>query len=172
MRARESAKAEPVARLTLLGEVESYGAQSSPSPSERWQLHAGQQYWLEIGRFRPASGDSLPVYQATSLPFALHPEAPPDDVQAPPVWFVAPALVLVGLTVGLGVATAVFDLASERTVAVEVVARDVAAYQALIDEILERRIGVKRYFTFVVTKPVKSAAPPLALLRANGADES
>ena len=48
----------------------------------------------------------------------------------------------------------------------EVVARDVAAYQALIDDILDRRIGVKRYFTFVVTKPVKSAAPPLALLRA------
>lgn len=54
----------------------------------------------------------------------------------------------------------------------EVVARDVTAYQALIDEILERRIGVKRYFTFVVTKPVKSAAPPLALLRANGAQPS
>src|SRR3546814_10363968 len=34
----------------------------------------------------------------------------------------------------------------------EVVARDVSAYQALIDDILERRIGVKRYFTFVVTK--------------------
>jgi len=47
----------------------------------------------------------------------------------------------------------------------EVVARDVAAYQALIDDILERRIGVKRYFTFVVTKPVKDAPPPLALLR-------
>ncbi|MEQ8357668.1 MAG: Lrp/AsnC family transcriptional regulator [Kiloniellaceae bacterium] len=47
----------------------------------------------------------------------------------------------------------------------EVVAGDVTAYQALIDEILESGIGVKRYFTFVVTKPVKSAPPPLALLR-------
>jgi Lrp/AsnC family transcriptional regulator of ectoine degradation len=54
----------------------------------------------------------------------------------------------------------------------EVVARDVTAYQALIDDILERRIGVKRYFTFVVTKPVKSAPPPLGLLRANGAEET
>jgi len=47
----------------------------------------------------------------------------------------------------------------------EVITSDVAAYQALIDDILERRIGVKRYFTFVVTKPVKDAPPPLALLR-------
>jgi Lrp/AsnC family transcriptional regulator, regulator of ectoine-degradation genes len=54
----------------------------------------------------------------------------------------------------------------------EIVARDVAAYQALVDDILERRIGVKRYFTFVVTKPVKSVPPPLDLLRANGAGES
>src|SRR3546814_18091071 len=54
----------------------------------------------------------------------------------------------------------------------EVVARDVSAYQALIDDILERRIGVKRYFTFVVTKPVKSAPPPPGLLRVAGADDS
>jgi Lrp/AsnC family transcriptional regulator of ectoine degradation len=47
----------------------------------------------------------------------------------------------------------------------EIVASDVTAYQVLIDDILERRIGVKRYFTFVVTKPVKSAQPPLELLR-------
>lgn len=50
----------------------------------------------------------------------------------------------------------------------EVVAHDVAAYQSLIDDILERRIGVKRYFTFVVTKPVKSVPPPLELLREDG----
>ncbi len=49
---------------------------------------------------------------------------------------------------------------------IEVLERDVTAYQALIDRILESRIGVKRYFTFVVTKPVKDAPPPLALLRA------
>lgn len=47
----------------------------------------------------------------------------------------------------------------------EVVAGDVHAYQTLIDNILESGIGVKRYFTFVVTKPVKDAPPPLALLR-------
>jgi len=54
----------------------------------------------------------------------------------------------------------------------EVVARDVAGYQTLVDDILERRIGVKRYFTFVVTKPVKSAQPPLDLLRENDTEES
>jgi len=47
----------------------------------------------------------------------------------------------------------------------EVVARDVAAYQPLNADILERRIGVKRHFTFEVTQPVKDAPPPLALLR-------
>jgi Lrp/AsnC family transcriptional regulator of ectoine degradation len=51
---------------------------------------------------------------------------------------------------------------------IEIVARDVAAYQDLIDEILESKIGVKRYFTFVVTKPVKESPPPLELLRGNG----
>lgn len=36
-----------------------------------------------------------------------------------------------------------------------VVAGDVAAYQALIDDLLAREIGISRYFTFVVTKTVK-----------------
>jgi Lrp/AsnC family transcriptional regulator of ectoine degradation len=54
----------------------------------------------------------------------------------------------------------------------DVVARDVVAYQRLIDNILASSIGVKRYFTFVVTKPVKSAPPPLDLLHRKGADEN
>lgn len=52
----------------------------------------------------------------------------------------------------------------------EIVARDVAGYQKLIDEILESRVGVKRYFTFIVTKQVKAAPLPLELLRSNGAE--
>ncbi len=36
-----------------------------------------------------------------------------------------------------------------------VVARDVAAYQALLDHLLYLEIGISRYFTFVVTKTVK-----------------
>jgi Lrp/AsnC family transcriptional regulator of ectoine degradation len=44
----------------------------------------------------------------------------------------------------------------------EVVAPDVAAYQALMDSLLERRAGVKRYFSYIVTKRVKDAPPPVA----------
>ena len=36
-----------------------------------------------------------------------------------------------------------------------VVARDVAAYQALLDHLLSLEIGISRYFSFVVTKTVK-----------------
>ncbi len=46
----------------------------------------------------------------------------------------------------------------------QVVTRDVAEYQALADGWLAARIGVRRYFTYVVTKPVKSGPPPLAPL--------
>jgi Lrp/AsnC family transcriptional regulator, regulator of ectoine-degradation genes len=41
------------------------------------------------------------------------------------------------------------------------VVRDVDAYQALMDHLLEREIGIDRYFGYIVTKPVKSEAPPL-----------
>lgn len=50
----------------------------------------------------------------------------------------------------------------------EIVSRDITAYQDLIDDILESKVGVKRYYTFVVTKPVKEAPPPLELLRGDG----
>lgn len=47
----------------------------------------------------------------------------------------------------------------------QVVARDIDAYQRLIDAMLDARIGLARYFTYVVTKPVKGPAlPPLELL--------
>jgi len=36
-----------------------------------------------------------------------------------------------------------------------VVARDVAAYQEIMDRLLAEEIGINRYFTFVVTKTVK-----------------
>jgi len=38
----------------------------------------------------------------------------------------------------------------------KVVASDVPAYQSLIDDLLNQVIGVERYFTYVVTKVVKS----------------
>lgn len=46
----------------------------------------------------------------------------------------------------------------------QVITRDVASYQGLMDTLLESRAGVKRYFSYIVTKDVKSAAPPLAAL--------
>lgn len=38
---------------------------------------------------------------------------------------------------------------------VKVVARDIDAYQRLVDALLEREIGIDRYFTYIVTKTVK-----------------
>lgn len=49
----------------------------------------------------------------------------------------------------------------------QVVTKDIDAYQRLIDDILETKIGLARYFTYVVTKPVKnSTIPPLDILLA------
>ncbi|WP_101066936.1 Lrp/AsnC family transcriptional regulator [Roseovarius salinarum] len=47
----------------------------------------------------------------------------------------------------------------------QIVTTDIDAYQRLIDHLLESRIGLARYFTYIVTKRVKGpVAPPLALL--------
>lgn len=47
----------------------------------------------------------------------------------------------------------------------QVVTRNVASYQRLIDRLLESDAGVKRYYTYVVTKEVKGAAGfPIDLL--------
>lgn len=40
----------------------------------------------------------------------------------------------------------------------KVVARDIDAYQRLIDDLLEREIGIDRYFTYIVTRTVKDDA--------------
>lgn len=39
----------------------------------------------------------------------------------------------------------------------QIVARDIEAYQAVMDAILDADVGLARYFTYVVTKDVKSA---------------
>ncbi len=47
----------------------------------------------------------------------------------------------------------------------QVVTKDIDAYQRLMDRMLEERIGLSRYFTYIVTKPVKNfGLPPLDLL--------
>jgi Lrp/AsnC family transcriptional regulator of ectoine degradation len=50
----------------------------------------------------------------------------------------------------------------------KVVARDIDAYQRLVDDLLERQIGIDRYFTYIVTRTVKDepGAPLDALLGA------
>lgn len=54
---------------------------------------------------------------------------------------------------------------------VNVVTSSIDSYQRLIDGLLEANIGLKRYFTYIVTKEVKSAPPPLeALLAARQTD--
>ncbi|WP_120499158.1 Lrp/AsnC family transcriptional regulator [Roseovarius sp. EL26] len=54
----------------------------------------------------------------------------------------------------------------------QIVTRDIDAYQRLIDEMLDARIGLARYYTYVVTKPVKgSGLPPISLI-ATGKDET
>ena len=42
-----------------------------------------------------------------------------------------------------------------------VLARDIDAYQRLMDRLLIAEIGIRRYFTYVVTKRVKSTPPDL-----------
>ena len=47
----------------------------------------------------------------------------------------------------------------------KIMARDIDAYQRLIDALLDREIGIDRYFTYIVTKTVKDeVALPVAEL--------
>lgn len=41
----------------------------------------------------------------------------------------------------------------------KIVARDIDAYQRLVDGLLEREIGIDRYFTYIVTRTVKDNEP-------------
>jgi len=40
------------------------------------------------------------------------------------------------------------------------ICKDVGSYQNLVDDMLKAEIGLKRYYTYVVTKPVKNAPTP------------
>lgn len=42
-----------------------------------------------------------------------------------------------------------------------VVASDIDAYQRLIDGLLERKAGIARYFSYIVTKEVRDLPPPI-----------
>ena len=67
--------------------------------------------------------------------------------------------------------TAVWAIGGGFDYLVQVVTRDIDSYQRLIDALLAGRVGVRRYFTYVVTKEVKAAPPPLAALVAGTAEE-
>lgn len=61
-----------------------------------------------------------------------------------------------------GEVTACWALGGGFDYLMQIVTRDIDAYQRLIDRMLEARIGLARYFTYIVTKPVKSPRlPPL-----------
>ena len=60
--------------------------------------------------------------------------------------------------------TAAWSLGGGIDYLLHVVARDIDAYQRLIDTLLESRAGIARYFTYVVTGAVKAGPPPLAEL--------
>lgn len=46
----------------------------------------------------------------------------------------------------------------------KLITSDLDAFQQRMDEILESKIGVKRYYTYAVTKPVKEGPLPAAML--------
>jgi Lrp/AsnC family transcriptional regulator of ectoine degradation len=52
---------------------------------------------------------------------------------------------------------------------IKVMARDIDAYQRLVDSLLEREIGIDRYFTYIVTRTVKedTVLPVAALMQAS-----
>jgi Lrp/AsnC family transcriptional regulator of ectoine degradation len=69
-----------------------------------------------------------------------------------------------GTIAGIEEITACWALGGGFDYLMEVVTPDIADYQALMDSLLERRAGVARYFTYVVTKDIKDAPPPLSAL--------
>jgi len=50
----------------------------------------------------------------------------------------------------------------------QVVTKDIDSYQCMIDDMLSAQLGLARYFTYVVTKPIKTATiPPFDILLAD-----
>lgn len=47
---------------------------------------------------------------------------------------------------------------------IKVITRDLEAYQALVESLLAAQIGIKRYYSYVVTSPVKETPIPLETL--------
>lgn len=61
--------------------------------------------------------------------------------------------------------TACWALGGGYDYLMQVITRDIDTYQRLMDVLLEKKAGLARYFTYIVTKAVKDREPlPLALL--------
>lgn len=56
--------------------------------------------------------------------------------------------------------TAAWSLGGGLDYLLHVVARDIDAYQRMMDSLLESRAGIARYYTYVVTRVVKTPGPP------------
>jgi len=52
----------------------------------------------------------------------------------------------------------------------QIITRDIDSYQRLIDVILAERVGLARYFTYVVTKAIKDSPPPFDVLHPSATD--
>jgi Lrp/AsnC family transcriptional regulator, regulator of ectoine-degradation genes len=66
---------------------------------------------------------------------------------------------------GLDEVVACWSLGGGYDYLMQVVTRDIEAYQALMDSLLEPRVGLKRYYSYIVTKEVKArGAPPFDVL--------
>lgn len=70
------------------------------------------------------------------------------------------------LVAGIDEITACWALGGGFDYLMQVITSDITSYQALMDRLLESRAGVRRYFTYIVTKEIKDTAPPLAALLA------
>jgi Lrp/AsnC family transcriptional regulator, regulator of ectoine-degradation genes len=66
--------------------------------------------------------------------------------------------------------TAVWAVGGGFDYLMQAVTRDIDSYQRLIDALLAQRAGMRRYFSYVVTKDVKAAPPPFDRL-AGGPDD-
>ncbi len=64
--------------------------------------------------------------------------------------------------------TAAWALGGGYDYLLQVITRDIDSYQRLIDALLAARVGMRRYFTYVVTKDVKASPPPLEALAGPG----
>jgi Lrp/AsnC family transcriptional regulator of ectoine degradation len=67
--------------------------------------------------------------------------------------------------------TAAWALGGGFDYLIQVITSDIDSYQRLIDALLAAPIGLRRYFTYVVTKDVKAEPPPFAAIAAGLAEE-